>query len=268
MNISQEDFELTIVHVTPKNDENAPEHELHIVKETPIKDHYPTALESVSESTIIQSKFPTHSFSSPCASECINTTITPKKQQNASHLDSSVNSHFHKRRKSSAFVSVNMAHFDFDSPDPKTTFPVKETMNLDDVAKRDLKISCSLCKSPLGLAENDYFVPSSLMSLSKVQLVSMWKAGPGPGPGPGPTSVRVVVSDISCVDGRILERKGEGIWSKEDGCVFNTTFCPFCINKHISLGLHVVATDSSNLQFLNKVLRVYSSFCLFMFWEL
>ncbi|KAI3518646.1 hypothetical protein L1887_07453 [Cichorium endivia] len=250
MNISQDDFELSVVHETPRNDENAPEHEPSIVKETPIKDSCRTALESVSESTIIQSKFPTHSFSSPCASECINTTITPKKQQNSSPLDSSVNSRFHKRRKSSAFSSVNMAHFDFDSPDPKTTFPMKETMNLDDVAKRDLKISCSLCKSPLGLAENDYFVPSSLMSLSKVQLVSMWKAGSGP----GPTSVGVVVSDISCVDGRILERKGEGIWSKEDGCVFNTTFCPFCINKHNSLGLHVVATDSSNLQFLNKVL--------------
>ncbi|XP_023768865.1 uncharacterized protein LOC111917407 [Lactuca sativa] len=255
MNISDDDdFDLTIVHETPRNDDNTLDHEPLIVKETPIKNSYPATLESVSESTIIQSKFPTHSFSSPCstsASECMNTTTPPKKQQipqNNSPLDSSVNSHFHKRRKSSAFASVKMAHFD--SSEPKPTFPVKETMNFGDETKKDLKISCSLCKNPLGLAENDYSVPCSLMSLSKVHLVSCWK-----GREKGGTSVAVVVSDVSCVDGRIWERNGdEGIWSKEDGCVFNTAFCPFCSDQDNCLGLHVVATDSSNVQLLNKVL--------------
>ncbi|CAI9270316.1 unnamed protein product [Lactuca saligna] len=163
MNISHDDgFDLTIVHETLINDYNALDHEPPIVKETPIKSSYPATLESVSESTIIQSKFPICSFSSPCstsASECMNTTTPPKKQkipQNNSPLDSSVNSHFHKRRKSSTFASVKMAHFD--SPDPKTKFLVKETMNLGDETKKDLKIWCSLCKNPLGLAENDYFV--------------------------------------------------------------------------------------------------------------
>lgn len=256
MNISHDDdFDLTIVHETPRNDDNALDHEPPILKETPIKNSYPATLESVSESTIIQSKFPTHSFSSPCstsASECMNTTTpTPKKQQipqTNSPLDSSVNSHFHKRRKSSAFASVTMSQFD--SPKPKPTFPVKETMNLGDETKKDLKISCSLCKTPLGLAENDYFVPCSSMSLSKVHLVSSWK-----GREKGGTSVAIVVSDLSCVDGRIWKRSGdEGIWSKEDGCVFNTAFCPFCSDQHNCLGLHVVATDSSNVQLLNKVL--------------
>nr|KAJ0222044.1 hypothetical protein LSAT_V11C200051680 [Lactuca sativa] len=248
-NISHDDdFDLTIVHETPRNDDNALVHEYEppIVKETPIKNSYPATLESISESTIIQSKFPTRSFSSPCstsASECMNTT-TPKKQQipqNNSPLDSSVNSHFHKRRKSSAFASVKMSQFD--SPKPKPTFPVKET-------KKDLKISCSLCKNPLGLVENDYSVPCSSMSLSKMHLVSSWK-----GREKGGTSVAVVVSDIGCVDGRIWKRNGEeGIWSKEDGCVFNTAFCPFCSDQDNCLGLHVVATDSSNVQLLNKVL--------------
>ncbi|KAL4579106.1 hypothetical protein LXL04_015241 [Taraxacum kok-saghyz] len=260
MDISHDDdFELTIVHETPRNDNNTPDHdhEPSIVKETPISTNtYPATLESVSEvdhseSTLIQSKFPVHSFSSPCstsASECMNaSTTTPKKQQihqTASPLDSSVNSHFNKRRKSSSSMLVKFSQFD----SPETMFPGNK---LDDVAKQDVKISCSLCKNPLGHAENDYIVPCSLKSLSMVHLVSNWK-----GRENGGTTVPVVVSDISSVDGRIWEKGREGIWSKEDGCVFNTTFCPFCNSDQDSncLGLHVVATDSSNVQFLNKVL--------------
>ncbi|CAI9299326.1 unnamed protein product [Lactuca saligna] len=84
-NISHDDdFHLTIVHETSRNDDNALDHEPPIVKETPIKNSYPDTLESVFKSTIIQSKFPTRSFSFPCstsASECMNTITTPKKQQ-------------------------------------------------------------------------------------------------------------------------------------------------------------------------------------------
>ena len=102
--------------------------------------------------------------------------------------------------------------------------------------------------------ETNYFVPCSVTSLSMVHLATIWK-----GIAAGPTSVPVVVSDISSVDRRILERNsesgnGQGIWSKEDGCVFNSTiFCTFCSNQDTCLGLHVVATDSANVQFLNKV---------------
>ncbi|CAI9278001.1 unnamed protein product [Lactuca saligna] len=55
-NISHDDdFHLTIVHETSRNDDNALDHEPPIVKETPIKNSYPDTLESVFESTIIQS---------------------------------------------------------------------------------------------------------------------------------------------------------------------------------------------------------------------
>ena len=47
-------FDLTVVHETSRNDDNALDHEPPIVKETPIKNSYPATLESVSESTIIQ----------------------------------------------------------------------------------------------------------------------------------------------------------------------------------------------------------------------
>lgn len=317
MNLSPNDFELSVVEETPRNDNGIAidmtlppnDHEPFIVKETPINDACSTPLESVSEdefsnSTIIQTKFSdqllSRSFSSPCstsASGCVHATVTPKKEhrcQNRSPLDLSVNSHMHKRRKSSASVLVKMEQFD--SPDPKPlisgalvegslmiadtntekTLPRNEIMKcgglqsciLDisetssttcgDVIKKELKISCSLCQSSLGLAENNYIVPCSLMSSSKVHLASIWK-GKLEKPSNGPTSVPIVVSDISSVDRRILERSpegaiGQGIWSKEDGCVFNTILCPFCNNQDNCLGLHVVATDSSNVQFLNKVL--------------
>ncbi|KAI3808284.1 hypothetical protein L1987_24233 [Smallanthus sonchifolius] len=155
------------------------------------------------------------------------------------------------------------------SPDPKTPteimkFSVPQSCILEvpdtlstsfgDVMKKDLKISCSLCRHSLGLEENNYIVPCSLMSLSKVHLVSIWK-GDLEKPVMGPTSVVVMVSDITSVDTRIWERSPEqGIWSKEDGCVFNKILCTFCSNQENCLGLHVVATGSSNVQFLNKAL--------------
>ncbi|GKC42525.1 hypothetical protein Tco_1060247 [Tanacetum coccineum] len=157
----------------------------------------------------------------------------------------------------------------YDSPDPKTPkeinkFSVPRSCILDvpeassttcgNVTKKELKISCSLCRNPLGLVENNYFVSCSVTSLSMVHLATIWK-----GIATGPTSVPVLVSDIASVDRRILERTsesgiGQGIWSKEDGCVFNTIFCTFCNNQDSCLGLHVVATDSANVQFLNKLL--------------
>ncbi|GKC76254.1 hypothetical protein Tco_1127028, partial [Tanacetum coccineum] len=208
-----------------------------------------------------------HSFTSPCSTSA-SAFNTPNKQHishNKSPLCSSVNSHVHKRRKFSASETVKMEQYD--SPDPKTPkeikqFSVPQSCILDipeassttcgDVTKKELKIFCSLCRNPLGLVENNYFVSCSVTSLSMVHLATIWK-----GIATGPTSVPVVVSDISSVDRRILERTsecgiGQGIWSKEDCCVFNTIFCTFCNNQDSCLGLHVVATDSANVQFLNK----------------
>ncbi|GJV09595.1 fanconi anemia group J protein [Tanacetum coccineum] len=243
MNISHDDCELTVAE-TPNYNEPT-------VKKEPINEAYLTTVESVSEvdfshSTIIQTNFP--------------------HQQ----LPHSVNSHVHKRRKFSASETVKMEQYD--SPDPKTPkeikqFSVPQSCILDvpeassttsgDVTKEELKISCSLCRNPLGLVENNYFVSCSVTSLSMVHLATIWK-----GIAMGHTSVPVVVSDIASVDRRILERTsesgiGQGIWSKEDGCVFNTIFCTFCNNQDSCLGLHVVATDSANVQFLNKLLFYY-----------
>ncbi|XP_071698535.1 uncharacterized protein [Rutidosis leptorrhynchoides] len=277
--LSPDDFELSVVKETPRNKDNgstamtfpANDHEPFIVKETPIKDTFPITLESDSEdefsnSTIIQTKFTNQQLAqsvlSPCstsASECMHEFATPKNEhifQNRSPLYSSVSSHVLKRRKSSAFMPVNKME-QFGSPNPKT--PIESSsITCGDAMKKDLIISCSFCKHPLGLEESNYVVPCSLMSLSKVHLASLWKRKLDE-PTKGPTCVPVVVSDISSVDRKIWERSpengvGQGTWSKEDGCVFNTIFCTFCSNQDNCLGLHVVATDSSNVQFLNKVL--------------
>lgn len=205
--------------------------------------------------------------------------MTPKKQllsQNRSPLYSSVSSPDHKRRKPSTSVFVKMEKFG--SPDLKTSTEVmkfdilKSSCILDDpdtssttcgdLMKKDLKISCSLCRNPLGLVKNNYIVPCSSMTLSKVHLALIRKGELENPANGGPTNVPVLVSDVSSVDRRIWERSpesgiGQGIWSKEDGCVFNTIMCTFCSNKENCLGLHVVATDSSNVQFQNKVPYVY-----------
>ncbi|XP_076944311.1 uncharacterized protein LOC143614894 [Bidens hawaiensis] len=246
---SPSDFDLTVVEETPRNN-----HEPLNVKETLIKETGPVFLKSVSEdvlsnSTIFQTKLPdqqlSHSFSSPCSTSAF---VTPNKQhisQNRSPLlDSSVNSRFHKRIKTSV---VKMEPLD--SPDPKTS-----SITFGDVIKKNVKITCSLCKHPLGLEENNYIVPCSIMSLSKTHLASIWK-GKLEKPVVGPTSIPVMVCDITSVDTKIRERSPEqGIWSKEDGCVFNKIVCSFCNNQENCLGLHVVATDSSNVQLLNKAI--------------
>ncbi|CDY29510.1 BnaA06g14600D [Brassica napus] len=48
--------------------------------------------------------------------------------------------------------------------------------------------------------------------------------------------------------------KGQGVWCQQDGCVFNTIFCPFCSIPNRCLGVQVKATDSSNVHFLSKIL--------------
>ncbi|KAI3776551.1 hypothetical protein L1987_46337 [Smallanthus sonchifolius] len=221
MILSSNDFELTVVKETPRNND----HEPLIVKETPIKETCHVTLESVSEdemsnSTIFQTKFPEqqlpHSFSSSCStsdSGCMHAFVTPNKQHisqtGSPSLDLSVNSRFHKIRKTSVVKMEPLG-----SPDPKTPteimkFSVPQSCILEvpdtlsnsfgDVMKKDLKISCSLCRHSLGLEENNYIVPCSLMSLSKVHLVSIWK-GDLEKPVMGPTSVVVMVSDITSVD--------------------------------------------------------------------
>lgn len=124
------------------------------------------------------------------------------------------------------------------------------------VMEKRLQISCSLCKSPLGLPENHLFVMCSLTSSSKVHLASLLKEKLKH--DVDTPSVQVVMTETSSVHPELCTRTiesapAQGIWCEEDGCVFNTIFCPFCSNHNNFLGVQIVATDASNVQLLNKV---------------
>ncbi|XP_051139026.1 uncharacterized protein LOC127256855 [Andrographis paniculata] len=113
------------------------------------------------------------------------------------------------------------------------------------------QIFCLGCKNPMGLFENDFTVPCSIISTSKNHLLSLQNKALGIVYSSTP-SVDVLVADTSSIDPRVCEgSSGQGIWCKEDGCVFNSIFCPFC---HKVLGVQVAATDALNIQFQNKML--------------
>lgn len=124
-----------------------------------------------------------------------------------------------------------------------------------------LQIFCSLCKNPMGRPENNLYVTCSLISSSKVHLRSLLKQRSKTSTTDTVKGVPVIITDSSLVDQRISNRKNrisestseEGIWCPEDGCVFSTIDCPFCNNTNNLLGVQVMATDSSNVQLLDKV---------------
>jgi len=45
----------------------------------------------------------------------------------------------------------------------------------------------------------------------------------------------------------------DGVWKKEDGCVYEHIFCPHCEDQSICVGVHVAACDKKNLQLMDKV---------------
>ncbi|KAL3845893.1 hypothetical protein ACJIZ3_003296 [Penstemon smallii] len=123
---------------------------------------------------------------------------------------------------------------------------------------RRLQIFCSRCRNPLGLPESDLFIMCSTVSSSKVHLTTLWNKM-SETEALSTSSVDVLVSDTLSVNQRLCQtaREGaseQGIWCKEDGCVFNSVFCPFCIESNNCLGVQVVATDASNNKFQNKIL--------------
>ena len=115
-----------------------------------------------------------------------------------------------------------------------------------------VQISCLLCRSPLGHPDNNgsSYLNCLVTRSSKKYLLSLLKETSR---SEMPTSVSVIVTHCSSVDQRLC-RKDEGIWCEQDGCVFNTIFCPFCsVPNTTCLGVQIMATDSSNVHFLSKV---------------
>lgn len=144
----------------------------------------------------------------------------------------------------------------------------------DRVMGKRLQIFCSLCRKPLGLSKNDLYVSCSITSSSKIHLASLWKDMLEPPVVNGSSSVPIMVCDISSIDQRLCQitvegALGQGVWCKEDGCVFNTIFCPFCSNPNSCLGVQVMATDASNVHLLNKarVVKFCEVICLIKIWS-
>lgn len=121
-----------------------------------------------------------------------------------------------------------------------------------------LQIVCSLCRSPLGLPENSSYVTCFLTSLSKTILTSLSKGNGPQSLQTSPSLVAVLIVDMLSVDQRLFNRNskdtpGQGIWCQDDGCVYNSIFCPFCISPNHCLGVQIMAADASNIQLIDKV---------------
>ncbi|KAI8549287.1 hypothetical protein RHMOL_Rhmol06G0014000 [Rhododendron molle] len=183
-------------------------------------------------------------------------------------LNLSVNSHIQKRRKSVGSTLVNLARAQqFDASDCTFNDPQSITGNdslescksSSHVLEKGLQIFCSLCRNPLGLPENHLFVRCSETSSSKTYLAALLKGRFEDSGDSKSIDIRVVISDLSSVDQRLFNRThegalGQGVWCREDGCVFNTILCPFCTSPENCLGVRVMATDASNLHLLDKIM--------------
>lgn len=134
---------------------------------------------------------------------------------------------------------------------------VASSMSVGCVMDKRLQISCSLCKTPLGLPENQLHLACSVSSSSKCHLESLrtnvLKFHTG---NTSSSGIPVIITDSASVDQRLLNSEGatgQGIWCEEDGCVFSTIFCPFCRSHNNCLGVQVMAANRSNVHLLNKV---------------
>lgn len=215
--------------------------------------------------------------------QCSAVTTTPEREASTDNsikpetetlLNSSVNSHTQKRRKVMASPLVVdlegswcMVNSDSNSRmelDPDNCFPQQRMKNNPALSKLSssaveerFSVSCSHCRSPLGLPQNNLLISGSFSSSSKVHLVSLLEGKTDPSQVNISTSIPVIISEISSVDPRIYSALGEtpqrATWSEEDGCVFKTIFCPFCSSPGNCLGVQIMATDALNTNLLNKV---------------
>lgn len=195
-----------------------------------------------------------------------------QKRRNPSQMDPSISSHVHQIRSmnySPDMIQETKMGFEADCSKCKhQKMEVQRVTSLDnlnalsmhsDIINQKLHILCSACRNPLGLPENDFLVSCSLTSTSKTYLASLLKCGRESPNRIEVPSISVLISDASSVDQRLCKgcvTEGipqRGIWCEEDGCVFRTIYCPFCTDHKSCLGVQIMATDSFNVQLLNKV---------------
>ncbi|KAK7321841.1 hypothetical protein VNO77_32829 [Canavalia gladiata] len=213
-------------------------------------------------------------------------TITPKRNvttndisEMESSLNLSVNSHNQKRRKPMVTPFINLIEDSIDAGEIThgceygfestlksnsslltSNIPGSCPLSVPLLDKR-LQIFCSVCRSPLGRPENHLYLTCALISSSKVHLRSLLKQRLETCTS---DTLPVIITDSSFVDQRICNRipksaPEQGIWCAEDGCVFSTVFCPFCSNTNTLLGVKILATNSSNVQLLDKILFYFDS---------
>ncbi|CAI0381666.1 unnamed protein product [Linum tenue] len=202
-------------------------------------------------------------------------TFSPKPEADAPTVPS-VNSHIQIRRKlmdstlftpkqesdcgnttNSGCVSLTRSHFS----DTNSSGRKQQPVSFGPAVEKRLRISCLLCKKPLGRPENDLYIGCLSTSSSKVHLLSLAKQVLESQAETISTSVPLVQADILSVDHHLCNSirddvPSKGIWSEEDGCVFKSVSCPFCSQPHC-LGVQVMATDASNVELLNKILLFY-----------
>jgi hypothetical protein len=119
----------------------------------------------------------------------------------------------------------------------------------------NLKISCKLCRTQLGLSENNLVVPCTYSRMSKIYFVHMLKQG-NQNMGSKNMLVETLACDISLINEELVkENKNLGIWLEEDGCVFKEVNCLFCSSGKTCLGVQVLAADASNVHLIKKVVN-------------
>ncbi|MED6206439.1 hypothetical protein PIB30_026649 [Stylosanthes scabra] len=178
-------------------------------------------------------------------------TVTPEKNigrnnipETESPMNTSVNSHYQKRRKSmfSPFINlVEEENFNYITPcaSALTTYTRsssdvrEETHGIEYVCERNLRsntpqlptgslpgscsltlplldkrlqLFCSICKNPLGRPENHLYLTCSLISSSKVHLRTLLKHRMKADTDEKSNSVPVILTDSSSVDQRICNR--------------------------------------------------------------
>ncbi|GAB2300458.1 hypothetical protein Dimus_034500 [Dionaea muscipula] len=241
--------------------------EVSIVRETPsISGSQAQSPESLSKDDNNSRLTTIYSVQSPSLVETPKSNVSRNTNQMTpdieSSLASSVNSNAQKRRRPlhSPLSTIDQGKSDDQAvmmaDNRKCCFSVGPSLD------QSLRIFCSTCSSPLGLPENQFYVPCSSASSSKDTLTCIFKQNvqniAAAAAATLSSSVAVLVVAAASVNKLLSNRSregtpGQGIWSMDDGCVYNTIFCPFCSVPNSCLGVLIIATDASNIPLINRI---------------